>query len=107
MSRFICNTLLFLSLSLFLVPISIALTDPTTPLDFERKKSESTYILQTILIGEKRKLAVINGQRLQEQEIIISSGGVKVISISHHRVELEKNGNRWTLNLRKKNLVRK
>lgn len=103
-----CNfkALSCLSLLLLLTQMVNALSDPTTPLGFEQKPLKSTYILQSILIGEKRKIAVINGQRLQEQQIIVSSDGVKVIAINPYRVELEKNGKRWSLKLRNKTVVR-
>ena len=106
MCKFIFKALSCLSLLLLLTQMASALSDPTTPLGFEQKTLKATYVLQSILIGDKRKIAVINGQRLQEQQEIASSGGVKVIAITPYRVELEKNGKRWTLKLRNKTVVR-
>lgn len=88
-------------LALLLLPcVANALRDPTRPLGYEKKAVEESYRLQSVLIGGNRKLAVINGERLKEEQTISHSNGVKVIKIEPYRVLLQRGEKRWALILR-------
>lgn len=84
-----------------------ALQDPTKPLSYKSKTLAASYELQSILLGRERKLAVINGQQLQEQQLIQNSAGVRVIKIESYRVLLQQGEKRWALTLRESSLVKK
>ncbi len=97
---------LLLGLS-FLLPQALMaandLRDPTRPLSYAQSKTvtESALVLHSVLISDSRKVAVINGQRLQEGEAIKHSEGVHVLRIFPHSVELKQAGKRWRLRLNK------
>lgn len=77
-----------------------ALRDPTRPLNYSVGKQHSISLeLNSILIGGDRRLAVINGQQLRENELVANSGGVRVKSIQARQVVLEQDGKRWKLTL--------
>lgn len=84
-----------------------ALQDPTRPLGYEKKTLAASYQLQSILLASTRKLAVINGQQLQENQFIKNSGGVQVVKIEPYQVLLQQGDKRWALTLRKSSLVKK
>lgn len=85
-----------------------ALQDPTKPLSYKSMVLTATsYNLQSILMGRERKLAVINGQRMHENQVINNSGGVEVIKIESYRVLLQQGEKRWALTLRESSLVKK
>lgn len=84
-----------------------ALQDPTKPLRYKSKTLTANYNLQSILMSSERKRAVINGQQLQENQLIYNSGGVKVIKIEPYRVLLQQGEKRWALTLRESALVKK
>lgn len=76
-----------------------ALRDPTRPLEFQAQRAPSALTLNAILIGEGRRLAVINGNQLAEDAVIPGSGGVRLRRIQSQSVLLEQRDRRWRLAL--------
>ena len=105
--------LLLFGLCLAAVPMVSAdkegLQDPTLPLGASsaKKAVEETLILNSVLIGEQRKVAVINGQYLSEQDTIKASGGGVLERIMPHAVMLNKAGKRWRISLQQTAIVQK
>jgi hypothetical protein len=85
------------------------LRDPTRPLSYVAGKAESknALVLQSVLISDSRKVAVINAQRLMEGEVIRNSGGIQLRRIFPHSVELNQAGKRWRILLNKSTSVRR
>lgn len=75
------------------------LRDPTRPLDYRAGEQGVSLELNSILVGGDRRLAVINGQQLRENQVIANSGGVRVRRIESRRVVLEQDGSTWNLTL--------
>jgi len=75
------------------------LRDPTRPLDYRPGERSVDLQLNSILVGGDRRLAVINGQQLRENQVIANSGGVRIRRIESRRVVLEQDGNTWNLSL--------
>lgn len=77
------------------------LRDPTRPLDHRPAAGSAgqEWELHSILIGAQRKLAVINGQQLRENEEIPGSGGVVLRLIEPGSVVLQQDARRWRLHL--------
>jgi MSHA biogenesis protein MshK len=78
-----------------------ALQDPTRPTDPADYfgggiRSNSSWSLQSILSAADRRIAIINGTRVREGDLI---GSAKVISISESKVVLNTDGQRFTLRL--------
>lgn len=73
--------------------------DPTKPLDFRAQKSSAPLALNSILIGDGRRLATINGEQLSEGSVIPGTGGVRLRRIQTQAVLLEQGGRRWRLSL--------
>ncbi len=61
------------------------LRDPTQPLNFSGP-SEGSLQLSSIFIGKDKKVAVINGVRLQEGEVLPGRPGVVVKKIDSREV---------------------
>jgi len=91
------------------VKAETALQDPTKPLRYSaaKKAAEMKLVLNSVLISPHRKIAVINGQGLAEQDTIKGSGGVILERILPHEVVLEKAGKRWRIRLQHDLLVQK
>lgn len=91
------------------VEAETALQDPTKPLTYSagKKATEVKLVLNSVLISPKRKIAVINGQSLSEQDTIKASGGVMLERILRHEVVLKKAGKRWRIRLQHDLLVQK
>lgn len=83
-----------------------ALRDPTRPLNHNPGAQSVDLELNSVLVGSDRRLAVINGQPLRENEMIANSGGVRVRRILARSVELEQGDTRWTLSLAKESVRR-
>ncbi len=70
-----------------------ALQDPTKPNGFSASRAETvpqrSYTLASIIIGQDRKVAVIDGQALREGQVF---DGVRVRRIYPDRVELIEQG---------------
>lgn len=77
-----------------------SLRDPTRPLGY--RGAEGTPIeweLNAVFIGGTRKLAVINGQKLQEQERVPGSAGVYLLAIEPRAVVLQQGPRTWRVHL--------
>lgn len=72
------------------------LYDPTRPLDYVTGVAEVPLELNSILISEGRRIAVINGQEASERERI---GNILVLRILPNRVIVQRNGRQYELNL--------
>lgn len=76
------------------------LRDPTRPLNYRAATSGAVELeLNSILIGENRKQAVINGQRLRESEFIKGTDGIRLRSIESQAVVLQQGAKVWRLRL--------
>jgi MSHA biogenesis protein MshK len=82
----------------------LAVTDPTRPSSYRSVENKKTqFVLESILIGEQRKVAVINGKALLEGEKI---AGAKVIKINKENVRIVKNGKMIDLKPRRTSIRR-
>lgn len=73
------------------------LLDPTRPLDYRVGEAiEIPLELNSILIAQGRRIAVINGQEAGERERI---GDILVLRILPNRVIVQRNGRQYELNL--------
>ncbi len=72
--------------------------DPTQPSGYTAPKeaAKKKWRLESVLIGERRKLAIINGQSYQEGDRV---GNAELISIEHNKVTLRKGLQRTVLEL--------
>lgn len=92
---------LIIIVTALLSPLVHALHDPTRPTDPADyfgggNRSNSSWSLQSILSAADRRIAIINGTRVREGDLI---GSAKVISISESKVVLNTGGQRFTLRL--------
>lgn len=82
----------------------VAISDPTKPLGFSGSQSgatesaQQTIQLTSILIAEDRKVAIINGQSLQENQTLKGVGAL-VKKIDANAVTLQQNGKLWRVAL--------
>lgn len=78
-----------------------ALLDPTRPLGYvaAKKSTAKSLRLNSVLISDVRKVAVINGRRVKEQETIKGTDGVMVAKILPHEVVVKQGNKTWRLNL--------
>ncbi|MFL0796719.1 MAG: hypothetical protein K6L73_04440 [Cellvibrionaceae bacterium] len=85
-------------------------TDPTRPLKWQATaagKYQKQLTLNSVLISESRKVAIINGRRVKVSGMV---DGAKVIAIRNGEVVVSRNGARQTLKLKPnpvKRVVRK
>jgi len=80
---------------------ALALHDPTRPTDparyfGENGMSSRPWTLHSILHSPDRRIAIINGQRVQEGDRV---GSAKVLRIGNSHVLLQTGGHRLTLRL--------
>jgi len=73
--------------------------DPTKPLNFRVQESSAPLMLNSILIGDGRRLAIINGEQLSEGSVIPGTSGVRLRRIQAQTVLLEQGDRRWRLSL--------
>lgn len=76
--------------------------DPTTPLGpaiSSSAEGATAWVLNSVLAGAKRKLAVINGKTLREGETIPESNAIKVQRILPQSVILQQGEKTWVLNI--------
>lgn len=97
-------TVLFLALSVLLAPgvagaQSDNLQDPTRPLSYRAGSAPVELELNSILVGGERKLAVINGQQLRENDVLSGSGGIRLRRIEPQAVVLQQGDKVWRLRL--------
>ena len=91
---------------------SIRHADPTRPLGYEQASGEGISVagqplinLSSILWGSERKIAIINGQPLHENQII-KGVGAKVKKIESDAVTLQQGNKVWRV-LLNKTVIRK
>lgn len=78
--------------------------DPTRPLGYGRivsvqaSKEQVTIVLNSILMANDRKIAIINGQQLREGDII-KGVGAQIKKIEADAVTLQQGGKVWRLPL--------
>jgi MSHA biogenesis protein MshK len=88
------------------INLAQAQVDPTRPLGGgdtiagAAKGEQETITLMSIFIGEDRKMAIINGQSVHENEIV-KGVGVKVLKIDADAVTLQQGNKIWHLPLNK------
>lgn len=87
--------LVILSLSV-LASAGFGFSDPTQPSQYRPAAKRVSLKLESVLVSDARKVAVINGQVVAEGEMI---GGAKVISIGKDNVRLRKSGKTISLTL--------
>lgn len=80
------------------------LRDPTTPLGYAAGPLMETHhqknlTLDSVLIGPRRKLVIINGESLREGQQIPGSEGIKVRRILPQKVILQQGENIWSITL--------
>ena len=81
-----------------------SVTDPTKPLGFSGAAGTSPISAQngiqltSILISEDRKIAIINGQALRENQVL-KNVGATVKKIDADAVTLQQNGKVWRVAL--------
>lgn len=80
---------------------SAEVRDPTAPLGHvsSNMAQGKQWILDAVLVGQGRKLAVINGNTLREGQPIPGSNGIKVQRISAQTVVLQQGSQTWALRL--------
>lgn len=81
---------------------TIDVRDPTTPLGQVTgvgTTAASEWVLDSVLISPKRKLAVINGQTIREGEIIPGSNAIKIQHILPQSVVLQQGEKSWVLTM--------
>jgi MSHA biogenesis protein MshK len=93
-------TLLVLATALPVSASGESLRDPTRPLGYRSAPTAQVELeLNSILIGGTRKLAVINGQQLRENDVIQGSGGVRLRAIEPQAVVLQQGTRTWRVRL--------
>ena len=98
--------ILYLIVAIFMSSFSIAqgqVNDPTKPLNFSEAGGASGNVPQTIqltsiLISSERKVAIINGTALIENQTI-TGVGARVKKIDADAVTLQQNGKIWRVAL--------
>lgn len=73
--------------------------DPTRPLDYRVSRTSVSLTLNAIMQGDSRRLAIINGQSLKENEVIANTGGVRLVRIESSAVVVGQGSRQWRLNL--------
>lgn len=79
-----------------------AVRDPTAPLGFSASGAAAEndqFVLNSILISPRRKLAIINGVTLRESEMVPGAADVKVQKIMTQAVVLQQADQTWVLRL--------
>lgn len=84
-----------------------SLRDPTQPLGYRVASSNPVRLnLNSILISEDRKLAVINGTQLRENETVPGSGGTVLRRIEPGSVVVQQGDKSWRLRLSNQSIRR-
>lgn len=99
MSKLLCFLLMLISASL--IADTGKLRDPTTPMGQSVTTRESSIVvlnLNSVLISNQRRVAVINGQALRQGEEIKGSG-FRVVSIKTNSVTVQSNNAKRELSL--------
>lgn len=82
--------------ALIATPFSYGFSDPTQPSQYRVVAKRVQLKLESVLVSDTRKVAVINGQVVAEGEKI---GGARVVSIGKDKVRLLKSGKTISLTL--------
>ncbi len=78
------------------------LPDPTRPLEYSGAvQAQKALHLDSILIGSKRKIAVINGEQFAESQWV---GDKKIVAISRRSVTLRQGDQKIVLSLHGKSI---
>lgn len=95
------RALLLLAVMFASISVSASLPDPTRPMTAapvagkaDPAATEESLVLQSVLIAGERRLAIINGRRLQVGDTI---GRSRVIRIAAGEVQLRRDGQLQTL----------
>ena len=77
--------------------------DPTTPLEYRADRagtaSETEWVLDSVLISAKRKLAIINGETLREGQALPGSNTIIIQRILPQTVVLQQGEKSWVLKM--------
>lgn len=77
--------------------------DPTTPLEYRADRgggaSETEWVLDSVLISTKRKLAIINGETLREGQTLPGSNNIIIQRILPQTVVLQQGEKTWVLKM--------
>ncbi|PUA27052.1 MAG: hypothetical protein B0W54_19675 [Cellvibrio sp. 79] len=77
--------------------------DPTTPLEYRADRggvtSETEWVLDSVLISAKRKLAIINGETLREGQTLPGSNSIIIQRILPQTVVLQQGEKTWVLKM--------
>lgn len=77
------------------------LRDPTRPLGYygDGRVAAQRLELHSILISADRKLTIINGQTLRENDLIKGVNGIRIARIEANDVLLQQGDKQWRLSL--------
>ncbi|MEN0035814.1 MAG: hypothetical protein AAGC78_02050 [Cellvibrio sp.] len=92
--------LMFAAISL--ATMAEEIRDPTMPLGRQAtvlSAEEKPFVLNSVLIGSQRKIAIINGKTLREGEIVPGTNGIKVQQILAQAVVLRGGDKTWVLRI--------
>ncbi|UTF61400.1 general secretion pathway protein GspB [Gilvimarinus sp. DA14] len=87
------------ALLLSIEALAQSMRDPTMPLTATVASSERELVLHSIIQGNGRKLAVINGELLHEGDVIAGMQNTQLINISSRSVTVQRNGQQMQLTL--------
>lgn len=77
--------------------------DPTTPLEYRADSggaaSETEWVLDSVLISTKRKLAIINGETLREGQALPGGNSIIIQRILPQTVILQQGEKTWVLKM--------
>ena len=94
----VCKTLLLVTVASFSSAV-FSLSDPTRPSAYTAVVGKKENLrLESILIGESRKVAVINGSVVAEGD---SVDGIKVLKIRKNGVDVSRGGVNSTLKIQR------
>lgn len=86
-----------------LAQLEADLRDPTTPLDYtvdvRGAGGETEWVLDSVLISNKRRLAIINGETLREGQLLPGSNEIKIQRILPQTVMLRQGEKTWALKM--------
>lgn len=101
----ICCGGFFLSAGVFAqeLPATNEVRDPTTPLghfaSFSTGETELALELNSVLISQQRRLAIINGNSLREGQAVPGANGIIIQRILPQKVLLRQGDKIWAISL--------
>lgn len=82
---------------------SVDVRDPTTPLEYRTDRvgasRETEWVLDSVLISAKRKLAIINSETLREGQTLPGSNSIIIQRILPQTVVLQQGEKTWVLKM--------